>query len=1141
MKMKSIKTKFLCVAMALFATFNVLAYNESYYASSSKLSQGKWVKIKVSTTGVQEISYDELRAFGFSDPTKVKVFGYGGEKMSEIFRPTPPLLVDDLNQVAIMRQGEKIYFYGKSGYNSIVFGASSTFPRFIPSVNPYSRYGYYFLTDSDSYSELTISERNPENDGTVEVSKCYDYAYHEEDLINIGQTGQSFLGEDMLKDNPISLEMKLPGIMDGESMMVNPCIAVSSKSDSYMYLKINDEDVKFNVNSNKIAGFTSSYQYYGIGSCYTAFTPSSASSDITAKIGYTNDGTVKSANLDYFYIRYTRHPGFAGKESQTRAYYHKYKKNMKLVFENVDDNSVLWYLGVNNLEPGKPVRYTLNLEPDGSGKGSCTPKITDTGDQYSTSPDWVRFVMFDPTRTQYKVEKVEDVKNQNLHGMKVPDMLIITTKSLMPQAQRLARLHADIDNMEVAVVDHTEIFNEFSSGTPDASAYRRFGKMFYDRDPEKFRYILIFGTGSYDNRGIANGGKNEMLLTYQSDKSYEETQSFTTDDFFTYYTESQLQSLTREKMCVAIGRMPVATPADAKNAIDKLEKYLKSDNKSWRNNLLVVTDGGEGNLFSYQAEGVERLVNDTLNVPMHITKVFGEQFNNYVPEMGTNNAEQKMAEALKCGQLVATYIGHGGPQRLSKHKSIWSYASVKNNQYNYFPVFSLATCDVARYDSGERGVAEQMFHQPDGGAVALLASSRTVYANENDMLNRAFLRALLTPNSDGSALTVGEAVKAAKNSFAQSSLNKLNFLLLGDPAMRVNYPRHQIVNCRVNGENVTENSITVYPMSKIKITGSVNKPDGTHNASFNGHLTATVYDRAEKFADLTISSSYPTITSYMRNNKLAQVDADVVGGSFDFDLLIPAECSAQNENVVINLYAVDEKTGDLVNGALTNVMIAKYDSSKAITDTSAPVISEMWMNEEQFTDGDKIVGSALLHFAVEDDNAINNKYLAPGKTITLLLDGKYEIENVDNEFSFNVSTNKGEADMDLSTRLTEGAHTLKVIVNDVAGNRAERIIRFYYEPTERSVDVWLDEAEVRTQATFDCAITGFDAPECCIVVTDIRGNVVWQKDEVSFPYVWNLLLDNGERIAVGKYKYFVRTKENVASAGSPIREMIVVK
>jgi hypothetical protein len=55
----------------------------------------------------------------------------------------------------------------------------------------------------------------------------------------------------------------------------------------------------------------------------------------------------------------------------------------------------------------------------------------------------------------------------------------------------------------VNIVPADELYNEFSSGTPDVSAYRRYLKMLYDRATtaaDQPRYLVLFGNSVWDNR-----------------------------------------------------------------------------------------------------------------------------------------------------------------------------------------------------------------------------------------------------------------------------------------------------------------------------------------------------------------------------------------------------------------------------------------------------------------------------------------------------------------------------------------------------------------------------------------------------------------------------------------------------------------
>lgn len=68
------------------------------------------------------------------------------------------------------------------------------------------------------------------------------------------------------------------------------------------------------------------------------------------------------------------------------------------------------------------------------------------------------------------------IANQDHHADDFIDMLIVIPASgeLAQQAERLKTIHETNDNLRVRIIPADELYNEFSSGTPDANAYRRY-------------------------------------------------------------------------------------------------------------------------------------------------------------------------------------------------------------------------------------------------------------------------------------------------------------------------------------------------------------------------------------------------------------------------------------------------------------------------------------------------------------------------------------------------------------------------------------------------------------------------------------------------------------------------------------------
>ena len=113
------------------------------YAEHSVLAKDRWVKIRVPSSGVYELTSALARQAGFSDLSKVKVYGYGGNLQNEKLDGNELRALDDLKEVATCTVNGRRLFYA----NGSVTWSSNTATR--RTRNPYSDYGYYFLTSND--------------------------------------------------------------------------------------------------------------------------------------------------------------------------------------------------------------------------------------------------------------------------------------------------------------------------------------------------------------------------------------------------------------------------------------------------------------------------------------------------------------------------------------------------------------------------------------------------------------------------------------------------------------------------------------------------------------------------------------------------------------------------------------------------------------------------------------------------------------------------------------------------------------------------------------------------------------------------------------------------------------------------------
>ena len=92
-KFPALVTAVLAALCALTAT----ALPLDRYAAGSRLASGDWVKISVDESSMYLLTESRLRQLGFSDPSKVRVFGYGGDRLPEVLDETT--YADDLPEV----------------------------------------------------------------------------------------------------------------------------------------------------------------------------------------------------------------------------------------------------------------------------------------------------------------------------------------------------------------------------------------------------------------------------------------------------------------------------------------------------------------------------------------------------------------------------------------------------------------------------------------------------------------------------------------------------------------------------------------------------------------------------------------------------------------------------------------------------------------------------------------------------------------------------------------------------------------------------------------------------------------------------------------------------------------------------------
>lgn len=1111
------------IVIALCFNLHTTALPASHYAEQSVLSQGKWVKIATTEQGIHRIDAATLQSWGFSDASNVSLYGQNGYMLPETFSNSD---TDDLQAIPVHVENGDLYFYA-SGSTQWTRTSGTTY--WTHTNNYYSTTTYYFLTESRPQQAMEIVDGNAA-EGTP-MTTFNEYRLHEQDIVCLGQTGRLYLGEDLISNNTIDLQA--PGIT-GDKMTVYISMGANSTS-TYTLIAQNNGTA---LTPYVTVGASDSYTYIKEAKRYYTL---DAAEDFSLNFSANGSGTLNKFHLDYIRLFYTRRLELTDAQMNFRR---TTIDGNYFAIDIKDRNSKdirVWNISDIN----KPyIRPTTVIE----GKVAFTPDVNQLS--------YNEYIAFDVQDTLNTPQFVCNVESQNIHGIDdIPDMVIVTTRYFIKEADRIAQLHRDMDNMKVLVCDQLAIFNEFSGGTPDATAIRRMMKMFYDRAQAGYgnapRYLLFYGRGSYNNRAIADKLHQEdniLLVTYQSESSTDQRYSYVTDDYFGFLEDNSGVDITSEAMQISIGRMPIRNLEESQKVYKKLITYInqKPINNLWKNKACFIGLNGDNNLHIRQMNNVSKLTVEADQEHIIVDKVYLSAYNSTNEEKFIGSQEQ-IFQDLEEGAMIYDYMGHAG--HLSIGTNLINITHAKEMTNSIWPIFITATCDVCPFDKDENSVGEALFKNDRGGFIALYTTTRTVYTNGNEDINRELLREFFIPSADGK-IRLGDVMRRAKatlqydkNGKITSDPNKLKYCLIGDPALAIPLPTYDIKVETINGTTVSQGSKIATPAnSEVTITGSIYDTAGKEATDFNGTLCYEVYDAfTGEVATESVSSSSGTTTLTEKFNlykyKLVTAADTIVNGKFTATFRLPVQCLQSDTTGFISLYAYNTTKDIEAKGYNKNMFINGIAESEP--DITAPTISDIWVGDENFVEGDAVNSNTTFHCTVSDEESgITNNELSMGKAMTLWLDGNIICNDLSRHYSSSMGCGSGSIDYALNN-LSVGVHSITVKVFDNAGNSSEATTTFTVEvDATQQYTINIAEDPVMTQATI--SIDGVVNNEMSIqyVIADsATGNEVWTSRTSATQVVWDLSTNDGTAqpgeyvcyayISIGESKFVTNGKKIV--------------
>lgn len=1074
-----------CVATLQAA--NPGTYNYEF-ASESHLAKGKWVKITIGESGMYELSYDQLRQMGFSDPTKVAVYGVGGNMPSINFTNYLGNRVyeDNPKAVACAHTNDKLIFYGCSAHDVTVDLYATSFYYNRPQNNIYTLRGTYLLTDSRPAMELPVKSVSDKSKARL-VDYGYDYLFHERDLkFKVTGGGQQYWGENLVLPGHQSFGGKAKYVYFKEDPNYAGFNYNEVRGSLLMDIYIRKDQPKATVDI-RAEGTTASYALNDRDSGKYSFRNSRLSVPASGDVNFTIDcsspgNTSNFAYLDYWAVTYP--------------------KTLTLACGDPDFVSERFGFLLGRNEVG---RFVV---PEGSmvwdvTTGTATASL-EVEDGYAYTEGWQSHVamVFNPERELLHPDAFySPISVSNLHALQNEpyDFAIITVPAMLPQAEKIAELHRKHDGYRVVVVTQEELFNEFNAGSPDPIAYRAFLKMLYQNSEGRFKNALFIGPLYADFRNIvANGAaRPEGLISLQHPAvELDDNPGKPALDFYGCMSDyvTNTTKLQEAPMEIGIGFLPVKTTQEAELAVSKIKEYLETEDFSWVvNESMGISCEGDSHAHDNQITTMDYIIQDIMN-KHHNSKFVNSVI--WLEGVGKEAGRSAISEGFNRGKLLTVYYGHAGWNNIADLYTTNDLVGLKNPTLGFM---FMAGCDLAMPDLGANGFGTASVLTARRGMVGSIFGTRSVLSNFNQSLCEAFVNGLFqnsdkTPRTESP--TVGEAYAYAKDYVA--NVSESAYILCGDPALKVPVALSSVRLSAPDGNYA--------PGSVIPVSGEVLTADGKVDKNYNGYASIKLMAPAQKIVidSSTSANGKPKYPAAYADMRLSAVKVKVNSGKFEAKLPVTSEAAGyvatDGTPVEMQIFAGTYNPSNRLGASGYKTLNFTLNASEQPeTDTEAPTVAISYNPDLN-----------ILNVSAADNVALTPG-IGAGCGIRLTVDGE-EIR-----LSDPMSLLSGVSDYDATVAMARwdvGEHTAVVVASDLHGNTSEaRTLKFNISnPQPLKLNALSVVAVDRLDFSLSQAIEGME-----LIVEDFNGNVIARSDASSREFSCDL-----EGVKAGTYRAAVR-------------------
>lgn len=1067
------------------------------HAANSVLRTGEWFKVGVAESGIYKLDKTALSRLGLNvagvNPANIRLFG---NSMGILPQANSTYRPDDLAENSIMFVGDSSPTFDDNEYFLFYSPGAHTWQMqggvFRHRNNIYTDTTYYFVTAGTTPGRRVLPAAPVAGSPTATINTFTYRAFHERDLLNILHSGRNWVGEGFRAGAQRNFTFgNIPDLVAGAPVRVTASVVAGSTSPSSFDLRLNGQA----MTSLPVAA-RDSYPFAAVGKDNTTTSQlalANPGSELIVGVTFSNSDANATGYLDYLEINAQRRLRLSGSQLEFRS--------------------------PANVGPLAISRFELANAAGAVVWDVTNPRLAKAhaldGGAFVARTDSLReYVAFQPNGAFETPRAFGRVENQNLHALNAPgnplvDLVIVTYPPFYAQAMRLANHRSSRDNLRVAVVTTTQVYNEFASGGQDITAIRDLMKQLYDRAPAgRSMQLLLFGDASFDYKSDPFNPEKRLAVwpewwrdrvpfkkdadfdafnqnyvpTYESRESLAlfmdgrtGQSTYSSDDYYGLLDDNEgewdeLQPGT-ELLDVGIGRLPVRTPkgqprnADqARVTVDKIISYdAAASLGKWRNRITLVADDGEQDLFVGRGSEIIANIIKADYPAYNVRKVYLDLYPQLAVSAGQRSPEANRAveQSIEQGSLMVNYVGHGGPKGLADEQIVTNASVLALRNPNNLTFFVTGTCDFSTFDDPDFTSAgeESLTDNTAGGAVGLFTTTRVVEANLNAGLNEAYFNRVLRP-VNGRMPNISTVVMLSKNDYPGPGLpgivNNRNYVLLADPSMTLAYPKQTVeldsVRKRVAGAWLPAD--TLQSLSRIRLHGRVLN-NGALNSTFTGNAQVTIYDKPTTLMTLgdeakgdpnSFDAPRPVV---VQENIIYGGQARVVNGEFNITFVVPKDINYNINSGLgkISLYASDPTR--LVDAHGYQFKRVGGTSTENSTDNKPPVIS-LFMDSEAFVFGGLTGQNTTLIAKLQDENGINTTGAGIGHDITAVLDNDpTKLVVLNDAYVGKVDDFTSGEVRNLFKDLAPGPHSLRLKAWDTYNNSAEREIEFVVANTDK--------------------------------------------------------------------------------------------